>query len=118
MNFLVECVPNFSEGKDRAKVEAIVSAARSVSGVRVLDIEMDGDHHRSVLTFVAPPEAAMEAAFRAAAKAKDLIDLNVHKGEHPRMGATDVIPFIPVSGIGIEDCIALARRLGERIGAE
>lgn len=118
MSKLVECVPNFSEGRDKAKVEAIVSAARQVRGVRVLDVEMDPDHHRSVLTFVADPEAALEAAFLAAGKARDLIDLRVHKGEHPRMGAVDVIPFIPVSGTDIPDCVQLAHRLGQRIGRE
>lgn len=115
---LVECVPNFSEGRDKSKVEAIVSSARSVPGVVILDVEMDADHNRSVLSFVAPAEAAVEAAFRAAKKASELIDLNHHKGEHPRMGAADVIPFVPVAGTGIEDCVALARKLGERIGRE
>ncbi|MBI3549604.1 MAG: glutamate formimidoyltransferase [Elusimicrobia bacterium] len=118
MSQLVECVPNFSEGRDKVKVEAIVAAARAVAGVRILDVETDGDHHRMVLTFVAPPDAAVEAAYRAAAKAKELIDLTQHKGEHPRMGASDVIPFIPVSGVGLAECVALAKRLGERIGAE
>ena len=115
---LVECVPNFSEGRDKAKIEAIVGAARDVVGVRVLDVESDADHHRCVLSYVAPPEAALEAAFRAASKARELIDLNKHQGEHPRMGAVDVIPFIPVSGTDMTDCVALARRLGERIGKE
>ncbi|MBI5244698.1 MAG: glutamate formimidoyltransferase [Elusimicrobia bacterium] len=115
---LVECVPNFSEGRDKAKVESIVSAAREVPGVRVLDVETDPDHHRCVLSFVAPPEAALEAAFRSARKARELIDLTVHKGEHPRMGAVDVIPFIPVSQTSIADCASLAEKLGERIGRE
>jgi len=115
---LVECVPNFSEGRDKAKVEAIVSAVREVAGVRVLDVETDADHHRCVLSFVAPPEAAVEAAFAGARRAKELIDMNTHKGEHPRMGAVDVIPFIPVSGATIADCAALAEKLGERIGRE
>ena len=115
---LVECVPNFSEGRDKAKVEAIVSAARAVAGVRILDVETDSDHHRCVLSFVAPPEAAVEAAFQSARKALELIDLRAHKGEHPRMGAVDVIPFIPVSGATIADCAALAEKLGERIGRE
>ena len=118
MSRLVECVPNFSEGRDRAKTEAIVAAARGVDGVRVLDVELDPDHNRMVLSFVAPPEAAVEAAFRAAAKARELIDMNVHKGEHPRMGATDVIPFIPVAGLSLADCVALAQELGRRIGLE
>ncbi len=115
---LVECVPNFSEGRDKAKVEAIVAAARSAPGVRVLDVETDPDHNRCVLSFVAPVEAAVEAAFRGAKRAVELIDLNLHKGEHPRMGAVDVIPFIPVAGTTIADCSALAAELGARIGSE
>lgn len=115
---LVECVPNFSEGRDKAKIEAIVGAARSVPGVRVLDLESDPDHNRCVLSYVAPPEAALEAAFRAAAKARELIDLTRHQGEHPRMGAADVIPFIPVASSEMAECVALARALGERIGRE
>lgn len=113
---LVECVPNFSEGRDKAKVEEIVSAARKVPGVQVLDVETDPDHNRCVLSFVAPPEAAVEACFQVAKKARELIDLNGHKGEHPRMGAVDVIPFVPVSGLTIHECVALAERLGARIG--
>ncbi len=118
MNALVECVPNFSEGRDKGKVEAVVAAARGVEGARILDVETDPDHNRCVLSFVAPPEAALEACFRVAKKASELIDLNRHKGEHPRMGAVDVIPFIPVSGATMADCVALAGRLGERIGRE
>ncbi|MDD5656883.1 MAG: glutamate formimidoyltransferase [Elusimicrobia bacterium] len=118
MSALVECVPNFSEGRDQAKVEAIVGAARRVKGVAILDVETDADHNRCVLSFVAPPEAALEACFRVAEKSRELIDLNVHKGEHPRMGAVDVIPFIPVSGIDIKGCAALAERLGQRVGRE
>ncbi len=118
MTPLVECVPNFSEGKDKAKVEAIVAAAKAVGGVTVLDVETDADHNRCVLSFVAPPEAAVEACFQVASKSKELIDLNVHKGEHPRMGAVDVIPFIPVRDISIEECAKLAERLAERVGRE
>jgi glutamate formiminotransferase / formiminotetrahydrofolate cyclodeaminase len=118
MEKLVECVPNFSEGRDAVKIDAIVEAAAGVPGVVVLDIEKDADHHRTVLSFVAPPEAAVEAAFRSAKKAAELIDLNFHKGEHPRMGATDVIPFIPVQGATMKECVDLAARLGERIGRE
>ncbi|HAM36090.1 MAG TPA: glutamate formimidoyltransferase [Elusimicrobia bacterium] len=118
MSVLVECVPNFSEGRDKAKVEAIVAAARAVAGVSILDVETDSDHNRCVLSFVAPPDAAVEACFRVAQKSRELIDLNAHKGEHPRMGAVDVIPFIPVSGIDIKGCAGLAERLGQRIGAE
>jgi glutamate formiminotransferase/formiminotetrahydrofolate cyclodeaminase len=115
---LVECVPNFSEGRDSAVIEALRAALTSVAGVRLLDVQADRDHHRSVFTFAAPPEAALEAAFRAARVAAERIDLNLHRGEHPRMGATDVIPFVPLQDVTMEDCTALARRLGERIGAE
>jgi glutamate formiminotransferase len=111
-------VPNFSEGRDPAKIDAIVAAASAVPGVVVLDVEKDADHHRTVLSFVAPPDAAVEAAFRSAKKASELIDLNKHKGEHPRMGATDVIPFIPVQGATMAECVALAEKLARRIGEE
>ena len=114
---LVECVPNFSEGRDKAKVAAIVDAARS-AGVTILDVETDADHHRCVLSLVGEPDACVEACFRVAKKSAELIDLNGHKGEHPRMGAVDVIPFIPVAGVTIEDCVKLAERCGERIGRE
>jgi glutamate formiminotransferase len=114
---LVECVPNFSEGRDTAKVAAIVDAAKS-AGVTILDVETDSDHHRCVLSFVGEPDACVEACFRVAEKSAALIDLNVHKGEHPRMGAVDVIPFIPVAGVSIADCAKLAEKCGERIGRE
>ncbi|MEK7857575.1 MAG: glutamate formimidoyltransferase [Elusimicrobiota bacterium] len=118
MSVLVECVPNFSEGRDKVKVGKIVDAATAVPGVSLLDVEIDADHNRCVLSFVAPPEAALEACFRVAQKSKELIDLTQHKGEHPRMGAVDVIPFIPVTGITISECVALAEKLAERIGRE
>ncbi|MDE2314641.1 MAG: glutamate formimidoyltransferase, partial [Elusimicrobia bacterium] len=118
MTALVECVPNFSEGRDKAKVEAVVAAAKSVPGVTILDVETDADHNRCVLSFVAPPQAAAEACFAVARKSCELIDLNVHKGEHPRMGAVDVIPFIPVRGVSVEDCVKLAEALARRIGEE
>jgi len=117
MSKLVECVPNFSEGRDKGKVALIVDAARS-AGVTILDVETDADHHRCVLSFVGAPDACLEACFRVAKKSAELIDLNLHKGEHPRMGAVDVIPFIPVAGVTIGDCAALAEKLGERIGRE
>ncbi|MDO8756596.1 MAG: glutamate formiminotransferase, partial [Elusimicrobiota bacterium] len=98
---LVECVPNFSEGRDKAKVQQVVDAAKS-AGVTILDVETDADHHRCVLSFVGAPDACVEACFRVAETAMKLIDLNAHKGEHPRMGAVDVIPFIPVAGVTIE----------------
>jgi glutamate formiminotransferase len=115
---IVECVPNFSEGRDRAKVDAIVAAARAAGAVKVLDLELDANHHRSVLTFAGTIEAVERAAFAAVAAARERIDLNVHKGEHPRMGATDVLPFVPVRGTTMEACVALARRVGRRIGEE
>ncbi len=118
MSRIVECVPNFSEGRDRDLVEALVAAASSVPGVVLLDSEMDGDHHRSVVTFAGEPEATAEAAFRAIRLATEKIDLNVHRGQHPRMGATDVVPFVPVDGVTLEDCVALARALGKRVGEE
>ncbi|MDE2237736.1 MAG: glutamate formimidoyltransferase, partial [Elusimicrobia bacterium] len=117
MSILVECVPNFSEGRDRAKVDAVVAAARA-AGVVILDVEIDADHNRCVLSLAGAPQAALQACFEVAKKCRELIDLNVHKGEHPRMGAVDVIPFIPVSGIDIQGCAKLAEALGERIGRE
>jgi glutamate formiminotransferase/formiminotetrahydrofolate cyclodeaminase len=117
MKRLIECVPNFSEGRDPAKVDAIVSAMSGVAGVYVLDREMDADHHRCVVTLAGEPEAVAEAALRGVGKAMELIDLNVHTGAHPRVGAADVIPFIPIHGVTIEDCVALARRVGKEIWA-
>lgn len=118
MPAVVECVPNFSEGRRAEVVEAIAEAVRSVDGVRFLDREMDADHNRAVLTFLGPPDAVAEAAVRGAAKAVELIDLTQHEGEHPRMGAVDVIPFIPISGITMEACVDLARETGRRIWEE
>src|SRR5260370_579624 len=118
MTKLVECVPNFSEGRNASSVDAIVAAIESVHGAVILDREMDADHHRSVITFVAPPDAVVEAAVRAVKKAVELIDLTKHKGEHPRLGAADVIPFGPLEGVTIEECVALARQAGERIWKE
>ncbi len=118
MTQLIECVPNFSEGREAAKVEAIVEAIGSVPGVYILDREMDADHNRSVITFAARPAAVGEAAFRGVAKAVELIDLTRHHGAHPRLGAADVVPFVPVEGVTLEDCVALARQVGERIWRE
>lgn len=118
MNKIVECIPNFSEGRDASIVKAIASAIASVPNVVVLDQTMDSDHHRSVITFAGEPEAVLEAAVLAAARAVDLIDLNHHTGEHPRMGAMDVLPFVPIKGVTMTDCVALARRAGERIARE
>jgi len=117
MRRLIECVPNFSEGRDAAKVDAIVSAMSAVSGVYVLDREMDADHHRSVITLAGEPDAVAEAALRGIGKAMQLIDLTKHTGAHPRVGATDVVPFIPIEGVTIEDCVALAHRTGHEIWA-
>jgi len=111
---LVECVPNFSEGRDSAKVDAIVEAMR-ISGVFVLDREMDADHNRCVITLAGEREAIEEAAICGVGKAAELIDLTRHQGAHPRMGAADVIPFIPIDGVTLEDCVAMARRVGAEI---
>ena len=113
-NTLVECVPNFSEGRDAAKVDAIVEAMK-VPGVYLLDREMDADHNRSVITLVGEREAIEEAAIRGVGKAAELIDLTRHEGAHPRMGAADVIPFIPIDGVSLEDCVAMARHVGAEI---
>jgi glutamate formiminotransferase/formiminotetrahydrofolate cyclodeaminase len=115
---IVECVPNFSEGRDRKKIDAIADAIKSVADVKLLDVDPGADTNRTVVTFVGTPEAAKEAAFRAIKKAAELIDMSKHKGAHARMGATDVCPFIPVSGATMDDCVRLARELGERVGKE
>src|SRR5690349_9093250 len=115
MKRLIECVPNFSEGRDPAKVEAIVAAMSGVPGVYVLDREMDADHNRSVVTLAGEPDAVADAALLGTGKAMALIDLTKHSGAHPRVGATDVLPFIPIEGVTIEDCVALARRVGNEI---
>ena len=114
MTTLVECVPNFSEGRDKAKVDAIV-AAMKLEGVYLLDREMDSDHNRCVITLVGEREPIQEAAIRGVGKAAELIDLNQHHGAHPRLGAADVVPFIPIEGVTIEDCVAMARHVGEEI---
>lgn len=114
----VECVPNFSEGRNRGVVEQIVEAISSVETVKILDMELDENHNRSVVSFTVNTEHAVDAAFAGIAKASQLIDLNRHSGEHPRFGATDVIPFIPLSGATTEDCVKLARELGSKVGEE
>src|SRR5882724_5413282 len=114
MSTLVECVPNFSEGRDKNKVDAIV-AAMKMDGVYLLDREMDADHNRCVITLVGEREPIQEAAIRGVGKAAELIDLNAHQGAHPRMGAADVVPFIPIEGVSIEDCVAMARHVGAEI---
>jgi glutamate formiminotransferase len=110
----VECVPNFSEGRDKAKVDAIVEAMK-IPGVALLDREMDADHNRCVITLVGERDAVAEAAIRGVGKASELIDLTKHQGAHPRLGASDVIPFIPIEGVTLEDCVAMARHVGEEI---
>ncbi len=112
---VIECVPNFSEGRDEAKVKALADAARSVAGVILLDQELDADHNRSVLTFAGPPDAVAEAALATVGKAVELIDLNQHSGVHPRIGAVDVVPFVPVEGMTLEDCVRLAQQVAEEI---
>ncbi|HEY2825001.1 MAG TPA: glutamate formimidoyltransferase [Gemmatimonadales bacterium] len=118
MSKLVECVPNFSDGRDKAVLAELERAITGVAGVRLLDIQADASHHRSVFTFIGAPEAAAEAAFQAMAVAARRIDLTTHKGEHPRMGATDVVPFIPVANTTMDECVALAQALGARVGTE
>jgi len=113
---LVECVPNFSEGRRAEVIEAILSEIKSVEGVMLLDREMDKDHNRAVISFVGGPQEAKTAAFKAIAKAAQLIDMDQHKGEHPRMGATDVVPFVPISGVTMDECVTLAKELGKEVG--
>ena len=113
-NTLVECVPNFSEGREKAKVDAIVEAMK-IPGVYLLDREMDADHNRCVITLVGEREAIQESAIRGVGKAAELIDLTQHQGAHPRMGAADVVPFIPIEGVTIEDCVAMAKHVGAEI---
>lgn len=115
---LVECVPNFSEGRNEKVINAIADAIRSISGVNLLDVDPGWSTNRTVITFVGDPQSALEAAFQSIAAASNLIDMRRHSGEHPRMGATDVCPFIPVSGITMEECAALAEQLGKRVGEE
>src|SRR5256885_3655798 len=115
---LVECVPNFSEGRNAATIEALRLALTSVPGVRLLDVQADAAHNRSGFRFVAPPDASVEAALAAMRVATERIDVSRHTGEHPRMGATDVVPFVPVRAATMHDCVALARRLAERAAAE
>ena len=118
MPVVVECVPNFSEGRRKDVVDKIVYSIRSVPGTKVLDVEMDPDHNRSVVTFVGNKETVQEAAFRGARAARELIDLNKHTGQHPRMGALDVLPFVPISGVALDDCVDLANKVGAKIARE
>jgi glutamate formiminotransferase/glutamate formiminotransferase/formiminotetrahydrofolate cyclodeaminase len=118
MNRIIECVPNFSEGRDQVTIQALINAVTSTPGVMLLDHSMDPDHHRSVLTFCGTPDAIVEAAFHTVRIATNLIDLRKHIGGHPRVGATDVVPFIPIRGTTMQDCVQLAKQLGERVGRE
>lgn len=115
---VVECVPNFSEGRDMAKMKLITDAIETVAGVKLLDVDPGADTNRTVVTFVGDPDSVVEAAFRAIKKASDVIDMRLHSGAHPRMGACDVCPFIPVEGITMAECAELSRRLGKRVGEE
>jgi glutamate formiminotransferase len=114
---IVECIPNFSEGRNQSVLDEIVKAVND-SGCKVLDASSDHSHNRSVVTFIGTPEAAEEGAFNAARRACELIDMEKHHGEHPRIGATDVIPFVPIEGVTMEDCVEMAKRVGRRIGEE
>ncbi len=118
MKSIVECVPNFSEGRDLRVINAIAGAIAEVQDVKLLNVEPDRDYHRTVVTFVGSPDGVVEAAFRATGRAAELIDMTVHFGEHPRIGATDVVPFVPVSGITMEECVRLAHRFGKKVGEE
>jgi glutamate formiminotransferase / formiminotetrahydrofolate cyclodeaminase len=115
---LVECVPNISEGRDAAKIKQVTDAIAAVPGVQLLDVDPGADTNRTVITLLGEPEAVLEGAFRCIAEAAKVIDMRQHKGAHPRMGATDVVPFVPVEGVSMEDCAELARRLGERVARE
>jgi glutamate formiminotransferase len=118
MTRLIECVPNFSEGRRAGVIAAIRDAIAAIDRTAVLDVSSDASHNRTVITFVASADTVLDAAFAGIAKARDLIDLTKHSGEHPRMGAADVVPFVPLEGSTMDDCVALARALGERVGRE
>ena len=118
MSQIVECVPNFSEGRNPEVIQALAALVQSVPGVVLLDETTDPDHHRAVLTFAGRPYAVAEVAFQMARLASQLIDLRSHQGEHPRVGATDVMPFVPIRDISMQDCVQLARMVGQRIGNE
>jgi glutamate formiminotransferase len=117
-NSLVECIANYSEARRPEVIEAIVKSISSIPGVRVLDLHSDQDHNRSVITFIGSPKAIEEAAFQSIRIAAEMINLDEHQGEHPRIGATDVVPFVPIQGISMDECVALARHLGQRVGNE
>lgn len=116
MNKLIECIPNFSEGRRPEVVDEIVEAIRGAEGIKILGRSSDAGHNRTVITFAGSPSSVKEAAFAAAARARDLINMKEHRGVHPRMGAVDVIPFVPLEGVSMEECVELARELGREIG--
>lgn len=118
MRQLVECVPNFSEGRNQKIIDAIGASVKRISGVKLLSIEPDKDYNRTVVTFIGEPSATVEAAFQATKTAAERIDMSQHSGEHPRIGATDVVPFVPVSGVTMDDCVHLANTYGERVAQE
>jgi len=118
MKQIVECVPNFSEGRDNNIVNAIGNGVKTVDGVKLLNVEPDKDYNRTVVTLVGEPQSVVEAAFRATKIASEIIDMRKHKGEHPRLGATDVVPFIPISGVTMNDCVELANQYGKRVANE
>ena len=118
MQKLIECVPNFSEGRDAEVIRQITDAIESIEGVSLLDVDPGATTNRTVVTFVGTPEAAVEGAFRGIQKAAELIDMRKHNGAHPRMGATDVCPFIPISNVTWEEAIDCAKKLGKRVGEE
>jgi glutamate formiminotransferase len=115
---IVECIPNFSEGRDHAIIDGLVQSISGIAGVRVLHQTSDHDHNRSVITFAGNPKAVQDAAFAAIAYAADHIDMTQHTGAHPRLGATDVVPFVPIRGITLEECVTLAQQVGQRVGDE
>lgn len=118
MNNIVECVPNISEGRDKDKIEKIVSTLQDKDGIKLLNVEPDADYNRTVITFVGEPEKIVDAGFEFFKKACELIDMTTHKGEHPRMGAVDVFPFIPVKNVSMDDCVKLSKQLAEKVGNE
>lgn len=118
MKKIVECVPNFSEGQNATTIKAIAESIHNVNGVKLLNVEPDKDYNRTVVTFVGAPDAVVKAAFQATKAAAQFIDMQQHKGEHPRIGATDVVPFIPVAGVTMEECVQLANEYGKRVASE
>ena len=115
---IVECIPNFSEGRNQKVIDALLDSIRSVNGVRVLDYHADADHNRTVITFLGDPQSVEEAAFQSIKMASHLIDMDQHQGEHPRIGAADVVPFVPIQEVSVPECVLMAERLGERVASE